>query len=104
MSKSIRIKFMSYDHKVLDKFVREIIRTINKSGVAVIGAIPLPTVLDRYVVNNSHHIFKKSKFIMHRATHSRLIVIENPTSELMSILNDVPADPMVHNKLFVKDK
>lgn len=95
MTSSIRIKFSSYDHKILDRAVKSVILTINKSGCKIRGAIVLPTKLQRYVVNNSHHIYKRSKFIMKRTTHSRLIIIDKPTPELMSVLNEIKIDEMI---------
>lgn len=104
MSKSINIKFSSFDHRKLDESVKKVILTINKSGAQVKGAIPLPTSLNRYIVNNSHHLYNTSKFTMYRATHARLIIINNPTAELMSILNEVKIDEMISTSLFIKNK
>ncbi len=98
-SKSIRIKFFSYDHKILDKVVKSVIMTIYKSGIKVLGPISMPTSLSKYVVNNSHHIYKRSKFTMERSTHCRLIIIENPTTELISILNEMTIDQMVYTSI-----
>lgn len=39
----IRIKVRSYDHRIIDEALKNIIETITRSGARAIGPIPLPT-------------------------------------------------------------
>jgi len=57
----IRIRLRSYDHKLLDKSVQEIVETARSTGARVAGPIPLPTEINKYCVLRSPHIDKKSR-------------------------------------------
>ncbi len=71
----IRIKLQAYDHRLLDQSVREIVGTAKRTGAQVRGPIPLPTRIQRYTVNRSPHIDKKSREQFEMRTHKRLIDI-----------------------------
>jgi len=59
----IRIRLRSYDHRLLDMSVKEIIQTTERTGARVSGPVPLPTRINRYTVLRSPHIDKKSRLI-----------------------------------------
>ena len=46
----IRIRLKSFDHRLIDKSVREIVETAKKTGAQVIGPIPLPVKKERFTV------------------------------------------------------
>ncbi|PIZ33932.1 MAG: 30S ribosomal protein S10 [Alphaproteobacteria bacterium CG_4_10_14_0_8_um_filter_37_21] len=71
----IRIKLQAYDHRLLDQSVRDIVSTAKRTGANVRGPIPLPTRIQRYTVNRSPHIDKKSREQFEMRTHKRLIDI-----------------------------
>jgi small subunit ribosomal protein S10 len=71
----IRIKLQAYDHRLLDLSVRDIVSTAKRTGANVRGPIPLPTRIQRYTVNRSPHIDKKSREQFEMRTHKRLIDI-----------------------------
>ncbi len=52
----IRIRLRSYDYKLLDKSVLEILETARSTGARVAGPIPLPTEINKYTVLRSPHI------------------------------------------------
>jgi small subunit ribosomal protein S10 len=56
----IRIRLQAYDHSVLDQAVGEIIDTARSTGAQIVGPIPLPTRIERFTVNRSPHVNKKS--------------------------------------------
>ena len=56
----IRIKLQAYEHRILDQSVAEILNTARRTGSMVAGPIPLPTRIQRYTVNRSPHVDKKS--------------------------------------------
>jgi small subunit ribosomal protein S10 len=76
-NQSIRIRLKAYDHRLLDQSVREIVHTAKRTGAEVRGPIPLPTRVQRYTVNRSPHIDKKSREQFEIRTHKRLIDIVN---------------------------
>ncbi|MBY0282163.1 MAG: 30S ribosomal protein S10 [Alphaproteobacteria bacterium] len=74
-SQNIRIKLQAYDHRLLDQSVKEIVNTAKRTGAQVRGPIPMPTRIQRYTVNRSPHIDKKSREQFEIRTHKRLIDI-----------------------------
>src|SRR5262245_60295875 len=60
-SQNIRIRLKAFDHRVLDASTREIVNTAKRTGAEVRGPIPLPTRIERFTVNRSPHIDKKSR-------------------------------------------
>ncbi|RKX32575.1 MAG: 30S ribosomal protein S10 [Verrucomicrobia bacterium] len=82
----IRIKLKGYDHRVLDKSAREIVETAKGTGARVSGPIPLPTRIERYTVNRSVHVDKKSMEQFEIRTHKRLLDIIDPTAKTVDAL------------------
>ena len=56
----VRIRLQAYDHRVLDQAVGGIIDTARSTGAQVVGPIPLPTRVERFTVNRSPNVDKKS--------------------------------------------
>ncbi len=82
----IRIRLKAYDHKVLDQSVEEIIETAKRSGAKVSGPIPLPTTINKFCVNRSPHVDKKSREQFEIRTHKRLMDILEPTQQTIDAL------------------
>ncbi len=78
-SQRIRIRLRAYDSRVLDKSVVEIVDTAKRTGALVAGPIPLPTRIEKFTVNRSPHVDKKSMDQFELRTHKRLLDIVNPT-------------------------
>jgi small subunit ribosomal protein S10 len=106
MKERIRIRLKAYDHRVLDQSTTEIVETAKKTGAQVAGPIPLPTVKNRYTVNRSPHVDKKSREQFEIRTHKRLLDILEPTQDTVDALMklDLPAGVDVEIKAFGKDK
>ena len=85
-SQNIRIRLKAFDHRVLDASTREIVNTAKRTGAEVRGPIPLPTRIERFTVNRSPHIDKKSREQFEIRTHKRLIFITEPTAKTMDAL------------------
>ena len=83
----IRIRLKAYDHRVLDQSTNEIVDTARRTGAVIAGPIPLPTVRNRYTVNRSPHVDKKSREQFEIRTHKRLIDILQPTGKTIEALN-----------------
>src|SRR5210317_972312 len=82
----IRIRLQAYDHSVLDQAVGEIIDTARSTGAQVVGPIPLPTRIERFTVNRSPHVNKKSMEQFEMRTHKRLLDIVEPTAKTVDEL------------------
>ena len=85
-SQRIRIRLQAYDHKVLDQAVTSIIDTARGSGARVVGPVPLPTRIERFTVNRSPHVDKKSMDQFEMRTHKRLVDIVSPTAKTVDEL------------------
>ena len=76
----IRIRLRAYDYRVLDKSTVEIVETAKRTGAKVAGPIPLPTRIEKFTVNRSPHVDKKSMDAFEIRTHKRLLDIVDPTA------------------------
>ena len=83
---SIRIRLVSYDHRLLDESARKIVETAKKTGAVVSGPIPLPTEKEVFTVIRSPHKHKDSREQFERRTHKRLIDILETTLKTMDSL------------------
>jgi small subunit ribosomal protein S10 len=82
----IRIKIRAYDHKIIDQSTKMIMDTVKRSGVEVIGPIPLPTEKNRFTVNSSTFVHKDSREQFEIRTHKRLLDIIDPTPKTVDSL------------------
>ena len=82
----IRVKLRGYDHRALDHAVAEIVSTVRRTGGRVAGPIPLPTRVERFTVNRSTFIDKKSREQFEIRTHNRLLDILEPTQQTIDEL------------------
>ena len=85
-SQNIRIRLKAFDHRVLDTSTLEIVNTAKRTGAIVKGPIPLPTRFEKFTVNKSPHIDKKSRDQFEIRTHNRLIDIIDPTPQTVDAL------------------
>ena len=83
---NIRIRLRAFDHRVLDHSTREIVNTAKRTGATIRGPIPLPTQIERFTVNRSPHIDKKSREQFEIRTHKRLLDILEPTQQTLDAL------------------
>lgn len=86
MNQIIRIRLQAYDHRVLEQSSSEIVNTAKRTGARVAGPIPLPTRIERYSVNRSPHVDKKSMEQFEIRTHKRLLDIIDPTAKTVDDL------------------
>jgi small subunit ribosomal protein S10 len=97
----IRIKLKSYDHKILDQSVEQIVAAVERSGAVVVGPVPLPTRIQRFCVIRSTFIDKDSQEQFEIRTHKRLIDIVDITSKTIDALSslNLPAGVEIDIKL-----
>ena len=86
LSQKIRIRLKSYDHRMLDNSVAEIVSAARRTGAEVRGPIPIPNRIERFTVNRSPHIDKKSREQFEIRTHYRLLDIVDPTPQTLDSL------------------
>ena len=82
----IRIRLKAFDHRMLDQSAREIVSTAKRTGAQVRGPVPLPTRLEKFTVNRSPHVDKKSREQFEMRTHKRLLDIVDPTPQTVDAL------------------
>jgi len=85
-SQNIRIRLRAYDSKLLDTSATDIINTAKRTGAKVRGPIPLPTKMEKFTVNKSPHVDKKSRDQFEIRTHNRLLDIVDPTPQTVDAL------------------
>jgi len=85
-NKDIRIRLKAFDNKILDNSTSDIINTAKKTGAKVRGPIPLPTKFEKFTVNRSPHVDKKSREQFEIRTHKRLLDIIDPTPQTVDAL------------------
>jgi len=89
----IRIRLQSFDHRLLDQSVKEIVIKAKRSGARLSGPIPLPTKIHRFCVLRSPHVDKRSREHFEMRIHKRLIDISDYNNETIEELQklDLPA-------------
>lgn len=85
----IRINLCGYDHRVLDASTQNIVETARATGAMVTGPIPLPTRIEKFTVNRSPHVNKKSREQFEMRSYKRLIDIVNPTAKTVDGLKEL---------------
>lgn len=84
--KKLRIRLLSYDHRLLDESAKKIVEACKRTGAKVSGPIPLPTEKEVFTIIRSPHRYKDSREQFERRTHKRLIDIANITPKTMDAL------------------
>ena len=84
--KALRIKLISYDHRLIDESAKKIVEAAKKAGAEVAGPIPLPTEKEVFTILRSPHVNKDSREQFERRTHKRLIEIVSPNSQTIDAL------------------
>ena len=85
-NQTIRIRLRAFDHRLLDQSTREIVNTAKRTGSEVVGPIPLPTRIEKFTVNRSPHVDKKSREQFEIRTHKRVLDIIDPTPQTVDAL------------------
>ena len=83
---AIRIRLQAFEHSILDQSTTEIVNTVKRTGAQIAGPIPLPTRIERFTVNRSPFVDKKSMEQFEIRTHKRLLDIIEPTAKTVDEL------------------
>ena len=97
----IRIRLKAFDSRIIDKSAKQIIETLERLDVKVIGPVPLPTEISKFTVNRSTFVHKDSREQFEMRTHKRLIEIPAPTPKIIdSLMNlSLPAGVDIEIKM-----
>ena len=82
----IRLTLRSYDHRLLDKAVKQIVLTAKRTGSQLMGPVPMPNKRRCFTVLRSPHIDKKSREQFELTTHRRILDIVSPSDQTMDAL------------------
>jgi small subunit ribosomal protein S10 len=83
---NIRIRLKAFDYRILDNSTKEIVNTAKRTGAQIRGPVPLPTRIEKFTVNRSPHVDKKSREQFEMRTHRRLLDILDPTPQTVDAL------------------
>ncbi|MBI2594751.1 MAG: 30S ribosomal protein S10 [Candidatus Colwellbacteria bacterium] len=89
ISAKLRLRVRSYDHRLLDNSVKQIVDTLQRHNAKIVGPIPLPTGFKRYTVNRSTFVHKDSREQFELRIHRRLIDVLNPSPNIIECLGDL---------------
>ncbi len=97
----LRIRLLSYDHRLIDKYAKQLVDLLLKEGMQIRGPIPLPTERKIYTVNRSPFIYKDSREQFELKVHKRLIDVINPTQRIIELFSylDLPAGVEIELKM-----
>lgn len=82
----IRLTLKSYDFRLLDNAVKQIVLTVRRTGSDLLGPIPLPNRRKCFTVLRSPHVDKKSREQFELTTHKRILDIVSPSEQTMDAL------------------
>ena len=82
----IRLKLKSYDHRLLDNAVKQIVLTAKRTGAQLMGPVPLPNKQKIFTALRSPHVDKKSREQFEITTHKRVLDIVSPSDKTMDAL------------------
>ncbi|TPN82555.1 30S ribosomal protein S10 [Mesorhizobium sp. CU2] len=95
----MRIRVKCYDHRPMDQVLSEIAALSIRTGARPGGRIPLPTRIERFTVNRSPHVDKKSREQFEMRTHKRIMYIHELTPATIDALMLFDIHPMVDLKV-----
>jgi len=87
--RKVRVKLKSFDHRILDQSVSQIIDTVERAGAQVAGPVPLPTRIEKFCVLRSPFIDKDSREQFEIRTHKRLLDILDPNTKVIEALTQL---------------
>ena len=83
----LRLRVRSYDHKLIDNSIKQIVDAAVRNGADIVGPIPLPTEYKRYTVNRSTFVHKNAREQFELRVHNRIIDIVNPSQKIIESLS-----------------
>ncbi|QTJ62846.1 30S ribosomal protein S10 [Candidatus Nardonella dryophthoridicola] len=82
----IKIKVKSFDIKLINFVMKEIIKICEKSNATISGPIPLPNKRKKFIVLTSPHVNKDAREQFEFCIHNRLFYIKKYSNKLIDLL------------------
>ena len=103
MNQRIRIILKAFDHTIIDKAVKQIIETAERTGAIIAGPIPLPTKIKKFTINRSTFVAKDAREQFEMRIHKRLIDLRDTTANTIESLSSLslPAGVDIEIKMMV---
>lgn len=86
---TLRIKLVSFNSVLLHETVRKFVASLKRVWSKYSGPIPLPTDIEKFTVNKSPHVYKKAQEQFEIKKHAVLIVLKDPTSEVIQDISSI---------------
>ncbi len=83
---SIRLTLKSYDYRLLDDAVRQIVVAGKRTGARIVGPVPMPSKAKLFTVLRSPHVHKKARDQFEIVLHKRIIDFIAPQEQTMDAL------------------
>jgi small subunit ribosomal protein S10 len=103
-NQNITIRLKSFDHRLIDVSIKEIVDTAKRTGAQVKGPVPLPTRKERFTVLISPHVNKDARDQYEIRTHKRVVVIVSPTDKTVDALMRLDLAAGVDVQIKLNDK
>jgi small subunit ribosomal protein S10 len=87
MSTKMRVRVLSFDHKILEEAVKKLIQVVMQAGGKVKGPIPLKTKKKVFTLLRSTFVYSKHRYKIESRQHKRLLEIENVNNEVVNSLS-----------------
>ena len=101
MAHDIVIRFSSFDNRVLDSSIYQVVSSVKKIGGTVVGPIPLPTKIEKFSFNRSPHVNKSSMEQFEIRNHKRLLIIPKVSAAITDTLAKLELPSSVDVKVIV---
>ena len=85
-SPKIRIRLRAFDYRAIARSSQELVETAKRTGANDHGTLPMATRIEKFSVNRSVHVNKKSAEQFEIRTHKRLLDIVDPTARTIDEL------------------
>lgn len=82
----IRITLKAFDHRLIDRAMREIVDTAKRTGAQICGPIPLPSRIEKFTILISPHVDKDARDQYEIRTHKRMVDIIQATDKTVDAL------------------
>jgi len=97
----LKIKLSAYNLNLLNSTVRNFVSSLKKVWSKYSGPIPLPTDIEKFTVQRSPHVYKKAQEQFEIRTHSVLIVLRDPSQEVIQSISGIELPTGVNVKITV---
>ena len=99
----IQLRLKAYDHKLIDKAIRDIVETVKRAGAKLCGPIPMPTKIEKFTILKSPHVNKDARDQLEIRTHTRVVYIVDPDGGTIDALQKLNLAAGIDIQISVED-